>query len=184
MNLEKVVFGFFVLLAATLNFGFFIGDIADPELHNVYELFAAIVVSLIATVLKFGDRTQIGAVHLATSLVADLQLIAAALVWAYADARLRRRAHPRHATASVVSLSGGALLANIVSVVLLVVETVSFHRAVRGAAWATRCSSSGSAVRRGTSDPPRRRAAGGCPLASARQASATIFLVLRRMRPR
>jgi hypothetical protein len=31
-------------------------------------------------------------------------------------------------TASVVSLSGGALLANVVSVVLLVVETVSFHR--------------------------------------------------------
>ena len=85
MNLEKVVFGFFVLLAATLNFGFFIGDIADPELHNVYELFAAVVVSLIATVLKFGDRTQIGAVHLATSLVADLQLIAAALVWGYAS---------------------------------------------------------------------------------------------------
>ena len=31
-------------------------------------------------------------------------------------------------TASVVSLSGGALLANLVSVVLLVIETVSFHR--------------------------------------------------------
>jgi hypothetical protein len=75
MNLEKVVFGFFVVLAATLNFGFFIGDIADPRLHNVYELFAAVVVNLIATVLKFGDRTQIGAVHLSTSLVADLQLI-------------------------------------------------------------------------------------------------------------
>ena len=85
MNLEKVVFGFFVLLAATLNFGFFIGDIADPELHNIYELFAAIVVSLIATVLKFGDRTQIGAVHLATSLVADLQLVAAALAWTFAS---------------------------------------------------------------------------------------------------
>jgi len=77
MNLEKVIFGFFVLLAATLNFGFFIGDIANPDLHNIYELFAALAVSLIATVLKFGDRTQIGAVHLATSLVADLQLIAA-----------------------------------------------------------------------------------------------------------
>ena len=38
MNLEKVVFGFFVLLAATLNFGFFIGDLGDPELHNAYEL--------------------------------------------------------------------------------------------------------------------------------------------------
>ena len=77
MNLEKVIFGFFVLLAATLNFGFFIGDIGNPQLHNIYELFAALAVSLIATVLKFGDRTQIGAVHLATSLVADLQLVAA-----------------------------------------------------------------------------------------------------------
>ena len=80
MNLEKVVFGFFVVLAATLNFGFFIGDLGNPELHSVYELFAAVVVNLIATVLKFGDRTQIGAVHLATSLVASLQLIAAAVV--------------------------------------------------------------------------------------------------------
>ncbi|MCK7490528.1 MAG: DUF6394 family protein [Comamonadaceae bacterium] len=34
--------------------------------------------------LKFGDRTQIGAVHLSTSLVADLQLIAAAITWAIA----------------------------------------------------------------------------------------------------
>ena len=127
MNLEKVVFGFFVLLAATLNFGFFIGDIADSELHNVYELFAAIVVSLIATVLKFGDRTQIGAVHLATSLVADLQLITAALVWTFADG-LSQEGLSRVGSASVVSLSGGALFANVVSVVLLVVETVSYHR--------------------------------------------------------
>jgi Ca2+/H+ antiporter, TMEM165/GDT1 family len=127
MNLEKVVFGFFVLLAATLNFGFFIGDIDDPALHNVYELFAAIVVSLIATVLKFGDRTQLGAVHLATSLVADLQLLAAALVWGYAEYISSQGLTPA-SMASVVSLSGGALLANVVSVVLLVVETVSFQR--------------------------------------------------------
>ncbi len=127
MNLEKVIFGFFVLLAATLNFGFFIGDIAVPELHNEYELFAALVVSLIATVLKFGDRTQIGAVHLATSLVADLQLIAATLAWGYAT-NISAAGVDAHAMSSVVSLSGGALLANLVSVVLLVVETVSFHR--------------------------------------------------------
>jgi Family of unknown function (DUF6394) len=127
MNLEKVVFGFFVLLAATLNFGFFIGDIDDPALHNVYELFAAVVVSLIATVLKFGDRTQLGAVHLATSLVADLQLLAAALVWGYAEYVSSQGVTPEY-MASVVSLSGGALLANLVSVVLLVVETVSFQR--------------------------------------------------------
>jgi hypothetical protein len=127
VNLEKVVFGFFVLLAATLNFGFFIGDLGDPVLHNSYELYAAVVVNLIATVLKFGDRTQIGAVHLATSLVADLQLISAALVWGYVS-YVDVDGLTREATASVVSLSGGALLANIVSVVLLVVETVSFHR--------------------------------------------------------
>jgi hypothetical protein len=127
MNLEKVVFGFFVLLAATLNFGFFIGDISNPALHSVYELFAAIVVSLIATVLKFGDRTQIGAVHLATSLVADLQLVAAAIAWTYA-AHISTEGLTASASASVVSLSGGALLANLVSVVLLVVETVSYHR--------------------------------------------------------
>ena len=126
MNLEKVIFGFFVLLAATLNFGFFIGDLGDPHLHNVYELFAAVVVNLIATVLKFGDRTQIGAVHLATSLVASLQLITATVVWAYATNVLDGLT--REMTASVVSLSGGALFANVVSVVLLVVETVSFQR--------------------------------------------------------
>ena len=127
MNLEKVVFGFFVLLAATLNFGFFIGDIANRDLHNIYELFAALAVSLIATVLKFGDRTQIGAVHLATSLVADLQLIAAAVVWVWAVEIAADGLTTVH-LASVVSLSGGALLANLVSVVLLVTETVTFHR--------------------------------------------------------
>ena len=127
MNLEKVIFGFTVLLAATLNFGFFIGDIADPELHNVYELFAAVVVNLVATVLKFGDRTQIGAVHLATSLVASLQLIAAAVVWTYAVSVSSGPLDPGM-TSSVVSLSGGALFANVVSVVLLVIETVSFQR--------------------------------------------------------
>ena len=127
MNLEKVVFGFFVVLAATLNFGFFIGDLSNPDLHNPYELFAAVVVNLIATVLKFGDRTQIGAVHLATSLVADLQLIAASLFYGYAI-YVSSAGLTDSWTASVVSLSGGALLANVVSVVLLVVETVSFHR--------------------------------------------------------
>jgi hypothetical protein len=127
VNLEKVVFGFFVLLAATLNFGFFVGDLDDPEVHNVYELFAAVVVNLIATLLKFGDRTQIGAVHLATSLVADLQLMAAAATWVYAVQIDGGGLSPAE-TAAVVSLSGGALFANSVSLVLLLVETVTYHR--------------------------------------------------------
>lgn len=127
MNLEKVVFGFFIVLAATLNFGFFIGDIGRPEYHNIYELFAAIVVNMIATVLKFGDRTQIGAVHLSTSLVADLQLLAAALTWGVA-VHISGSGMTPEVTASVVSLSGGALFANVISVVILIVETVMLRR--------------------------------------------------------
>ena len=45
----------------------------------------ALAVSLIATVIKFGDRSQMGAVLLATSLVADLQLLIAAFIWAYSS---------------------------------------------------------------------------------------------------
>ncbi len=127
MNLEKVIFGFFIVLAATLNFGFFVGDIENPAHHDIYELFAALVVSLIATVLKFGDRTQIGAVHLSTSLVADLQLFAAALVWGYA-AHITPEGLTPEMTARVVSLSGGALFANVVSVVILIAETIMQRR--------------------------------------------------------
>jgi hypothetical protein len=115
------------LLAATLNFGFFVGEIDNPAHHDIYELFAALVVSLIATVLKFGDRTQIGAVHLSTSLVADLQLIAAAMMWGYA-AHISGAGLTPEATASVVSLSGGALLANLVSVTILIAETIMQRR--------------------------------------------------------
>ncbi|GAB3623364.1 DUF6394 family protein [Mariniluteicoccus endophyticus] len=127
MNLEKVVFGFFVLLAATLNFGFVIGDLTDPAQHNVYELYAAVVVNVIATILKFGDRTQIGAIHLATSLVACMQLIAATVVWVWAEQGTRAGLTP-HMMSSVVSLAAGACLANVVSVVLMVIETVSYQR--------------------------------------------------------
>ena len=127
MNPEKVAFGFFIVLALTLNFGFVLGEIDNPDHHHVYELFAVIVVNLIATVLKFGDRTQMGAVLLATSLVAMLQLFAAALVWGVAEQVTATGLTPV-VMSSIVSLSGGAMLANVVSVVLLVIETVMLRR--------------------------------------------------------
>lgn len=130
MNTEKVVFGFFVLLAATLNFGYVTGDIGNPIHHNALELYAAVVVNLIATVLKLGDRTQMGAMHLASSLVASIQLILAAGTWIWetqgmgiAPADLGEQA-----MSGVVSLALGALLANIVSVVLMLIETANFRR--------------------------------------------------------
>ena len=127
MNLEKVIFAFFIVLALTLNFGFFIGDIDNPDHHDAMELGAALAVSLIATVVKFGDRSQLGAVMLATSLVADLQLIMATLIWVYA-AQISADGVTSQVMATIVSLSGGALLANFVSVTLLVIETVSIRR--------------------------------------------------------
>ncbi|MBM69089.1 MAG: hypothetical protein CME43_06380 [Haliea sp.] len=127
MNMSKVVFGFFVLLAVTLNFGFFIGDIDNPQHHDVYELFAALVVSLIATVLKFGERSQMGAILLASSLVVNLHLLAAAVVWAVAVHVMEVGLTPR-VMASIVSLSGGALLANLVSLVLLTLDTAGLSR--------------------------------------------------------
>jgi len=127
MNPEKVVFGFFILLALTLNFGFVYGEIDNPVHHHPWELAAVVVVNLIATVLKFGERSHMGAVLLASSLVATLQLIVAAIVWAVAVHMTDAGLTPG-VMASIVSLSGGALLANLLSVVLLTLETAGMAR--------------------------------------------------------
>ncbi|WP_456412242.1 DUF6394 family protein [Thiolapillus sp.] len=127
MNPEKVVFGFFIVLSLTLNFGFFVGEIDNAAHHNVYELFAVLIVNIIATALKFGDRSQLGAVLLATSFVAVLQLVSAAVVWMWVEHISGTGLTPT-AVASIVSLSGGAMLANVISVVLLIIETVMLRR--------------------------------------------------------
>ena len=126
MSPERVLFAFVIVLALTLNVGFVIGDVANPEHHNIYELFGAIVVSLIATVMKFGDRSPLGSTMLATSLVADLQLVVAAAVWGWAAGG--GSVVTEHEMVTVVSLAVGALVANVVSVVLLVIEVASLRR--------------------------------------------------------
>ena len=127
MNFEKVMFAFFIVLALTLNFGFFIGDIDNPAHHDGLELAAALAVSMIATIMKFGDRSQMGAVLLATSLAADLQLLIAAGTWVWA-VNVSDSGTTIEVISRIVSLSGGALLANLVSVTLLIAETISIRR--------------------------------------------------------
>ena len=126
MSFDKILFAFVIVLALTLNVGFVVGDINDITHHDKYELALAIVVSLIATVMKFGDRSLLGSTMLATSLVADVQLIAAAVVWA--SATLNGAAISEHDTVIVVSLAIGAMVANVISVVLLLIETASLRR--------------------------------------------------------
>ncbi|PHO08739.1 MULTISPECIES: DUF6394 family protein [Malaciobacter] len=125
MNLDKVIAGFFIILAMTVNFGFFYGDMDSLEMHSKYELFAAIIINIIATTLKLGDKTQMGSVLLATSLVADIQLISAAVIWTVAEYAYTI---DREIVGMIISLSGGALLANITSVTLYVGETIKSKR--------------------------------------------------------
>ncbi len=127
MNLEKVIFSFFMILALTLNFGFFYGEVDNAEHHNVYELFAVIVVNMIATLMKFGDKSQMGAMLLATSLVAMVQLIGASIVWVFAEHIYQTGLTPG-TVSTIVALSGGAMLANIISVILLIIEASMFRR--------------------------------------------------------
>ncbi len=125
MNLEKVIFGFFIVLALTLNVAFVGGDIENPEHHSIWLLFSAVVVNLIATILKLGDRSQVGALLLATAFVADLQLIAGALIWTFAGTdNVLSTAN----MVTVVSLATGALVANLVSVALTVSDALMSGR--------------------------------------------------------
>jgi len=125
VNFDKVLSGFFIILAMTLNFGFFYGDLSDIAVHSRYELFAAVVVNLIATILKLGDKTQMGSVLLATSLVAVIQLIAASTIWTMG---VYVYTMDKEIVSLIISLSGGALVANIVSVVLYVGDTLKSKR--------------------------------------------------------
>lgn len=127
MNLERVIFGFFVLLALALSFVFVMGDIDDFKHHNVWVLTIAILVNLATTGLKLGDRTQVGAILLAASLVADLLLITARIVWVIAEDDAAIGPSPE-AMVSIVSLAIGALVANIVSAVILIGDSLMSRR--------------------------------------------------------
>ena len=127
MNLERVVFGFFILLALTLNVVFVMGDIDNPDHHNIWVLTIAILVSLIATGLKLGDRTQVGAILLAASLVADLLLITARIVWVVVEEEAAIGPGSEDMV-TIVSLAMGALVANVVSALVLVGDTLMSRR--------------------------------------------------------
>ena len=118
MNFQRVVFGFFIILALTLNFIFVVGSIDDITHHSVWVLTLAIIVNLIATGLKLGDRSQIGALLLAASLVADVLLISSRILWIVSPAEV----------VAIVSIAGGALVANIISTIILIGDTLMSRR--------------------------------------------------------
>lgn len=125
MTSDKILFAFVIVLALTLNVGFVYADPTVIAYHNPIELFLALIVSLIATVMKFGERSVLGATMLATSLVADVQLIGTAIAWAIFSQAGEMSAED---SVLIVSLGMGAVVANVISVVLLVIETASLRR--------------------------------------------------------
>jgi hypothetical protein len=127
MNLERVLFGFVIILALTFTFAFVMGDIDNASHHNVWLLTIAILINLIATGLKLGDRSQVGALLLASGLVVDVLLITARIIWVIAENQTPLGPSPE-SMANIVSLAGGALLAGIVTVVIVVSDTLISRR--------------------------------------------------------
>jgi len=127
MNLERVVFGFVIILALSFTFAFVMGDIDNSSHHNVWILTIAILINLIATGLKLGDRSQVGALLLASSLVVDVLLITARVIWITAENQTPYGPSPE-SMANIVSLAGGALVASVVTVLILVSDTLISRR--------------------------------------------------------
>ena len=127
MNLERVIFGFFIILALTINLVFVIGEVDKPTHHNIWMLTIAILVNLVATGLKLGDRSQVGALLLAASLVADLLLISARVIWIITESDTALGPSPE-SMVTIVTLAWGALAANVISVVMLIGDTLMSRR--------------------------------------------------------
>jgi hypothetical protein len=127
MNLERVAFGFVIILALSFTFAFVMGDINNASHHNVWILTIAILVNLIATGLKLGDRSQVGALLLASSLVSDLLLIIARIIWVITETETAV-GPSRESMVNIVSLASGALVAGVITVVILVGDTLISRR--------------------------------------------------------
>ena len=105
MDWGKVTYIFFSLMSLTTTAGF----LYEP---NAIALFVAAGVNVISTILKFGVKNLLAAELLASSLVADLHLIPAFLVLTFTnDVPL------------TISLAIGAVVANIFSIALALIES-------------------------------------------------------------
>jgi hypothetical protein len=105
MDWGKVVYVFFTLMSLTSTAGFLYE-------HTAVALFVAASLNLVSTILKLGVRNLLAAELLASSLVADLHLIPAFIY-------LELVGNVKWAMALAI----GALLANIFSMALVLIES-------------------------------------------------------------
>jgi cation transport ATPase len=131
VDLSKVGYGFLIILALTLNFSFFLGEFDNTRHHQFMFLVAAACMNIISTYFIFKhsvianeqDTSKGKEILFASGLVAALQLCLAIVVWVFwADF------NPNGALIIwIISLSGGALIANLVTTCFVVLDTL-IHR--------------------------------------------------------
>ena len=104
MDWGKVIYVFFQLMSLTSVAGYLYDQ-------NEVALFIAVSLNLISTFLKIGVRNIVAAELFAASLVADLHLIPAFIYDII-----------KHDTKAAVAMAIGALIANIVTIILSFIE--------------------------------------------------------------
>jgi hypothetical protein len=105
MDWGKVTYIFFALMSLTTTAGFLYD-------HNTTALFVAASINIASTLLKIGVRNVLSAELFSSSLVADLHLIPAFIIMQVTgDLTI------------AISLAIGAVIANVFSLTLVVVES-------------------------------------------------------------
>jgi hypothetical protein len=110
MDWGKVIYIFFMLMSLTTTAGFLYEQ-------NAIILFLAASINVISTLLKIGVRNLLAAELLASSLVADLHLIPAFIAFTF------------YGNVSIaIALAIGAIVANVVSVALSLIESIQANK--------------------------------------------------------
>lgn len=130
MDLSKVGYGFLIILTLTLNFSFFLGDYDNTEHHQFLLLVAAACLNIISVYFIFQDslnakeqdKSNGREILFASGLVAALQLCLAIVVWVF----LADFEPTEPLIIWIISLSGGALMANLITTCVFVLEAL-FH---------------------------------------------------------
>lgn len=123
INTSQFVYGFFIILTVTSNYGFVLGEIDQPDHHGFFALLFTIAANGAAIWLKIRDRSEIAGLMMASGLVAILQLTLAAAIGLF-SLYSTGTAMSAKFTIVIVSLAYGGLLANLVAVTAFVANAL------------------------------------------------------------
>jgi len=122
MKNRYILFNTVIIFALTLNVGFVYGDPNMLSLHHHYDYYAVLVMNILAMIMKFGDESEQGQMLLSTSIVAVIQLLIGAFVWGVSESSFGlTEVETLHI---VLGMSIGALVANLISVLIVLAKTL------------------------------------------------------------